>query len=200
MACILNIAHTLHVTADTLTSTTTVTSTDRIIVTAAGMAITVLTATNPAGGFNGFDRSAASSWNKPVQGPIIHIVEGACTMNLSYSNLRTRVLPQIPHVLFPNTYVWFVFLASMDVMLTYCVISYGGVELNVLADAVLKRWNLWGLVTYKFSLVSLVLIICEYVGHRRLDTGRFLARFAVGLTAVPVVLSMAQLLLAASDG
>jgi hypothetical protein len=50
------------------------------------------------------------------------------------------------------------------------------------------------MIMFKYALVTLVVVICEVVGRRRLRMGRGLARFAVGITSVPVLLSCGQLL------
>ena len=97
-------------------------------------------------------------------------------------------------VLYPNVYVWYVLLASLDVMLTTVILAAGGYEMNSLADRVLGRWGLPGLVVFKFSLVLLVVAICEVVGRRNDRTGRKLAEWAVAITAIPVVVSLVQLL------
>jgi len=100
-----------------------------------------------------------------------------------------------PRVLYPNLYVWFVFVASLDIMMTWIVLWFQGREVNVLAHWVLNRWGLPGMVSFKFILVVFVVLICEVVGRRRLETGRGLARWAVALNSVPVALAFAQLLI-----
>ena len=97
---------------------------------------------------------------------------------------------------YPDWYAWYVLLAALDVMLTWMVLHFGGREVNVLADWVIRRWQLPGMVVYKFATVVLVVVICEVVGRRRERLGRRLAEWAVAITAVPVVLALAQLFLA----
>jgi hypothetical protein len=96
-------------------------------------------------------------------------------------------------VRYPNCYAWFVLLASLDLMLTWAVLHLGGLEMNHVADAVIRRWDLPGLVAFKFAIVALVIGICEVVGHRHDATGRRLAEWAVALTSVPVILAVFQL-------
>lgn len=96
--------------------------------------------------------------------------------------------------LFPNCYVWYVFFAALDVMLTTLVLHLGGSEVNLLADWILARYELPGLVAFKFSLVVLVVCICETVGRRNHRVGRKLAEWAVAITAIPVVLALVQIL------
>lgn len=105
-------------------------------------------------------------------------------------------LPRSQTVLYPNVYVWFIFVSAMDVMMTWVVLAVGGHEANGLADAVIRRFGLPGMAAYKFTLAALVVTICETVGRRKPDTGRRLAEWAVAISCVPVVLAFIQLLTA----
>ncbi len=96
-------------------------------------------------------------------------------------------------MLYPNAYAWFVLASAMDVMVTCCVLAMGGSEMNYLAALVILRWDMWGLILYKFSLVTLVIICCEEIGRRRSTTGKSLALTAVAMTSVPVMLGVGQL-------
>lgn len=95
---------------------------------------------------------------------------------------------------YPNAYVWFIFVSAMDTLLTWLILHLGGFEANLLADAILRRFGLSGLVAFKFSLVVMVVLICEAVGRRNDVTGRRLAAWAAALSAIPVVVAFAQLL------
>ena len=97
-------------------------------------------------------------------------------------------------VLYANAYVWYVLLASLDIMLTTVIMAADGHELNTVADRVIQRWGLPGLVVFKFAFVLLVIFICEIVGRRNDKTGRRLAEWSVAITAIPVVVSVIQLL------
>lgn len=97
-------------------------------------------------------------------------------------------------VLYANAYVWYVLLASLDIMLTTVIMAADGHELNSVADRVIQRWGLPGLVVFKFAFVLLVIFICEIVGRRNDKTGRRLAEWSVAITAIPVVISIVQLL------
>ncbi len=99
-----------------------------------------------------------------------------------------------PHVLYPQAYIWFVFLSAMDVCMTVMVLHWGGSEVNVLADAVIQRWGLAGMVTYKFVLVGVIVTICEVIGRRKRRVGKAVSVFAVVITAVPVVIAFVLLL------
>ena len=113
-------------------------------------------------------------------------------------------------VLYPNIYVWYVFLAALDIMFTYLILhpvfsvphdptatapvyEEHGEEVNLLADWVIQHGGVPGMVAYKFVLVALVIGICEFVGRRSDRVGRKLAKWAVALNAFPVVVALAQL-------
>ena len=100
----------------------------------------------------------------------------------------------LPKMLYQKAYKWFILISAVDLVLTWFILLLGGKEVNVLADAVIAHTGLGGLITYKFCLVILVVLICEIVGRRRPQLGRKLARWSVAITCVPVVLSLAQLL------
>ena len=98
----------------------------------------------------------------------------------------------MPRMLYPTAYKWFVLVSAADIMLTWFILLLGGSEVNVLADAVIAHAGLKGILIYKFCLVVLVVLICEIVGRRRPRGGRNLARLAIVITGLPVVLSVAQ--------
>ncbi|RJP35776.1 MAG: hypothetical protein C4547_08990 [Phycisphaerales bacterium] len=104
-------------------------------------------------------------------------------------------LSLLQRVRYPNLYVWFVFLAAMDIMMTWIVLAFGGREANVLAHWFLARWGLQGLIGLKFASVIFVVLICEVVGRIRDAAGRNLARAAVALNVLPVLLAFLQLLI-----
>jgi hypothetical protein len=99
--------------------------------------------------------------------------------------------PNLPSpVLYENHYTWFVLVSSLDVMLTWVVLHAGGREANALAAAVLNHYGLGGMVTFKFALVALVILLCEVIGRRNRSAGRRLASCAVALTCVPLVIAV----------
>lgn len=98
-----------------------------------------------------------------------------------------------PPVLHPNHYAWFVFLSALDVMLTWVLILLGGIEVNPIADAVLQHGGLASLTAFKFAIVMLVIVICEWATRSQPRTGFRLAEWAVAITAIPVAVSFALL-------
>ncbi len=92
-------------------------------------------------------------------------------------------------VLFPNLYLWLVFLASLDIIMTRVILFFSGVEMNPIAQMVIDAYGVPGMAVFKFSVVSFVIIVCEIVGRTRRTTAQKLAVFAVLITGFPVVWS-----------
>jgi hypothetical protein len=97
---------------------------------------------------------------------------------------------------YQNAYVWFVFVSALDIMLTWVILQSGGSEINPIADAVIQRFGLRGMVAFKFALVIFVIIMCEWMGRRSDRHGRKIAEWAVAVTSIPVVLSFVILIAA----
>lgn len=97
--------------------------------------------------------------------------------------------------LYPDRYVWFVFLSALDVMFTYLVLWFGGNEANRIANWVLHRFGFTGMIWFKFALVVFVILICEFVGRRNSRMGRLLINVSLVVTCFPVVLAMGLLLI-----
>src|SRR5688500_9175108 len=99
----------------------------------------------------------------------------------------------LPAMRYPNSYVWFVFFSSLDVMLTWAILNRAGREVNPVAHLVIEEWGLPGAIAFKFSLMLVVVTVCEEVGRKRDRVAGVLARIAVGVSAFPVVYSLALL-------
>ncbi len=78
-------------------------------------------------------------------------------------------------VLYPDRYAWFILASALDLLLTWVILVQGGLEANVVADLVIRRYGLWGLLAFKFGLVVFVVFVSEIVGQRRPALGRWLA-------------------------
>ena len=105
-----------------------------------------------------------------------------------------------PPMRYPNAYLWFLFFAAMDVMLTWKILTKEGTEVNPVANLVIDHWGskgehwaLWSMVGFKFCLMLFVIVVCEAVGRKRDRLGRWLAWIAVGVSALPVVYSLGLL-------
>ena len=98
--------------------------------------------------------------------------------------------------LYPNCYVWYVFLASLDIMLTWIILSppFLGQEVNWLANWIIQHGGLHAMIPYKFALVFVVISICEVVGRANRVRGRRLAEWSVAITSIPVIVALSQLL------
>ncbi len=100
----------------------------------------------------------------------------------------------LPAMRYPNAYVWLIFFSAMDVMLTWAILARGGREVNPLANEVIEAWGLNGAIIFKFSLMLLVVIVCEVVARSRAPLARTLAWAAVFISAIPVCYSLGLLL------
>src|SRR5688500_128629 len=100
----------------------------------------------------------------------------------------------LPEMRYPSLYVWFVFFSSLDVMLTWAILRRGGSEVNPIAAFVIDEWSLAGAMGFKFSLMLVVVIVCEIIGRSRDRLALHLAQTAVAVSAMPVVYSLALLL------
>lgn len=96
------------------------------------------------------------------------------------------------HIRYGTIYPWYLVGASLDLIVTWFILFRGGVELNDIADWVIKTGGLPGLLLYKFATVAIVVAICELVGAKRPTTGRRLAWLAVAVSFFPVCYALAQ--------
>src|SRR3712207_3357228 len=103
--------------------------------------------------------------------------------------------PRPGELLYQNAYVWFVFVASLDVMFTWLILGLGGEEVNRFARAVIQLGGFPAMIAFKFIIVAVVVLICEAVGRRKYEVGRRVARLAVIITCLPPALAFIQLVL-----
>ena len=108
---------------------------------------------------------------------------------------QTPDLTAVPEMRYQSGYVWFVFVSSLDIMLTWLILSRGGVEVNPIAKLVIDAWGLPGAIGFKFALTLFVIIACEITGRHKDRTGRNLIIIAIVLSAAPVVWSLSLLLI-----
>ena len=94
------------------------------------------------------------------------------------------------HMRYPNSYAWLLLLSSMDIMLTWVILLFGGAEVNPLARWIIDHYGLTGMIIYKFALIVFFICICEVVGTLRDSTGWLLSKFSVLVACVPVVWAM----------
>lgn len=122
-------------------------------------------------------------------------VRKGCHFEIASGIIGSAMRRTTTPALYENAYSWLVFLAALDIMLTWVVLWYGGNEENVLAASVLDHFGLGGMVLFKFILVIVVILLCEVIGRRSRSAGRMLVRFGIALTTFPVVLAFGLLLL-----
>ncbi len=138
------------------------------------------------------DRDAYATGSVPAS-PTANSAAGAEAPDRPDARPDPRPFMRRP-TLYPALYSWYVFAASLDVLFTGLILHEGGTEVNAVADWVIARWNLPGLAVFKFITVALVVVICEWIGRRRPATGLRLARWAVAVTAFPVLVGAYHLL------
>jgi hypothetical protein len=101
-----------------------------------------------------------------------------------------------PNTLYPNHYVWYVLLSTIDVLLTSLILSdeFKGREVNLIADRFIRQFGWWGAVALKYSTVIIVVAVCEIVGRRRTErAGRMLAVCSIVISLVPIGVALLQL-------
>jgi hypothetical protein len=76
-----------------------------------------------------------------------------------------------------------IFVATLDILITWWILALDGRELNPLAAAVIDRYALAGAVVFKFGLTALVILICEVIAARRDQTARRFLTAAVLISA-----------------
>jgi len=99
--------------------------------------------------------------------------------------LHRRVLGR--PVLFETAYTWLVVVSSLDIVFTWLILHQGGYETNALAARIMDRFGLEGVVIFKFSMMAFVIALSEFIGRRRLASGRLLAYSAALLSTFPVI-------------
>ncbi|GAB5495554.1 MAG: hypothetical protein Phyf2KO_06340 [Phycisphaerales bacterium] len=96
-------------------------------------------------------------------------------------------------VLYPNLVKALVFLAAMDVMLTHIILQLGGFEANPIAAHVIERGGTLAMSLYKFSLITVFVLIMQYIGIKHADSGRRLASAGVLISMLPIAVGLMTL-------
>jgi len=95
--------------------------------------------------------------------------------------------------MYPDRYVWYVFVSALDIMLTVTVLAHLGMrEANTFAQWSINHFGTWGLIGLKFLSVVLVVIICEYVGRHDARRGGKLAIAAIAISLFPITAALVQ--------
>lgn len=97
-------------------------------------------------------------------------------------------------VLYPNLYAWYILAATLDVIVTHQILHhFQGTEVNKLADSLISRFGVAGMIGLKYASIIVVVLVCEFVGRRRYRLGRGLAIAAVCISSAPVGVGLLQL-------
>ena len=85
-------------------------------------------------------------------------------------------------------------MSVLDLLMTYVLLRQGFhfYESNPLARWFFVRWNMAGMVAFKFLLISLAIVFCEIVERRRPGLGRKVLGF--GTVAASAVVAYSLLL------
>ena len=92
----------------------------------------------------------------------------------------------------PLAYAGYVGLSALDGIGTGLILWLGGTEVNPIADAVLSRFGFPGMITFKFALVVLVIVICEHIVRQRPRTAKGVMAIAIAVSLVPVAIAILE--------
>ncbi|MEM9882013.1 MAG: DUF5658 family protein [Planctomycetota bacterium] len=95
---------------------------------------------------------------------------------------------------FPWLYTAIIAAGTLDVLLTGILLALGGREINPLAAAILEHYGFAGMVVFKYLIVGLVILMCDFVADRDWRKARVLAIALIGIKASPVIWSSGLLI------
>lgn len=97
-------------------------------------------------------------------------------------------------VVLESEIAWLLLVSILDILLTAALLHRGPqfVESNPIAAYFFRRFNIAGLVAYKFGLIAAVVVIAELVERIRPGRGKFVLR--VGIVAASGVVLYSVLL------
>ena len=113
---------------------------------------------------------------------------------MANTTISNNSLLLYPPLLLPRRYCWIVIGGTLDIVLTMFILSLGGHEANPLAEAMLLTHGPTGMITYKYLLVLLAIIGCEFVARRKLNIARVLSTILILIHFAPVVWSCGLLI------
>ena len=92
----------------------------------------------------------------------------------------------------PAAYLSYIAVSALDGICTGMILLLGGMEANPIAAAVLMNHGFKGMVLFKFTIVALVIVICEQIMRHRPRAAKRVMRLAVAATSVPVVIALVE--------
>ena len=101
-------------------------------------------------------------------------------------------------LLYETELSWFILISALDVFMTYIILRSSAenrtsnvmYESNPVAQWILHRWGMPGMVFFKFGSVAVVCLIAEVVGRRRRHVGRLLLLFGTVVVGGVVIYSL----------
>jgi len=93
----------------------------------------------------------------------------------------------------PSRYAWIILGGTLDILLTTVILALGGQEANPLANAILLSYGMFGMIVYKYILVGAVILGCEYIARKQINTAKRLAAILIAIHFAPVVWSTSLL-------
>lgn len=88
----------------------------------------------------------------------------------------------------------YVFVSSLDLFMTYIMLSQGFMEANPVARYFIAGWGAKGMVYFKFSMVAFVCVLAQIIARYRPRAARWLLLGATLVVAIVVVYSLRLLL------
>jgi len=94
-------------------------------------------------------------------------------------------------VVLENEVSWLLFFSFLDILMTWILLSRSPrvVESNPIAAWFFVRFNMVGMIVYKFGIIGVVILIAEGVEQLRPGRGRFVLRLGIAAAAAVVVYS-----------
>jgi len=118
-----------------------------------------------------------------------------CGVDLATGRTTPPQFFSVPGMRYPRAYTWLVLLSALDLILTGLVLQFwGGEEVNPIAAYVIDEFGFGWTIAFKFGMMLLAMIMCEFAGRRHDRVGRRLAIACVLINAVPVVWTLGLLL------
>lgn len=86
---------------------------------------------------------------------------------------------------------FFILVSAFDVFATYLLLARGDhVESNPVARFFFDRWNIDGMIAFKFVMVAFVCVIVQLIARKKVETARYLLIFLTLVVGAVVVYSI----------
>ena len=107
---------------------------------------------------------------------------------------KTAGLFSGPLVLTGTPYIWIIIGATLDILFTGIILAKGGQEVNPLANAILTNHGFAGMVVFKYIVVFIILLSCEFVTRHNTRKGHRLIIALIAIHFAPVLWSTGLLI------